>query len=206
MTTIFLQRHGIYSNPRNIMPLRMPDISLAIQGIKQIKELCPFYKELEISAIYASPINRILETVDILQYGIWEDEERNEKKVDVSLDLIEPYSPLQGLRIDEYYKLNNGTTMYVSEEHIAAGGETLDSVYTRMNKFISSKLKEHKNESFIICSHGDPMMIYSMKKRSIEIDPNVSLHKQANFIPMGGAMKLKFDDANELVDFEELNY
>jgi len=203
MTTIFLQRHVNYSNPRNIMPFRMPNIALSDEGKKQVESLAEFYKDKNISVIYSSPLKRAKESAEFLALNIWQD---SVKRIFFDTDLLETLTPIQGVLVDEYDLINENKSLYANKLHSDFGGESADEIFLRMNKCIKKILAEHKGENIIVSSHADPIMIYSMKVRGIDVDINIPLWKQAKFIPMGGTMKLTFDDEGKVVEFEEVNY
>ena len=66
MTTIYLLRHGEYSSSQGIIPYRLSGFHLSEIGIAQVKSRSDSLANEPIVAIFTSPMERTLETAQIL--------------------------------------------------------------------------------------------------------------------------------------------
>jgi len=194
-TTIYLARHCSYQNPQEIMTFRLPGYALNNQGRERAQEIAEFFKKnSQTTKIYSSPLLRTRQTAQIIAQSL------NLRLLINSL-LIEVESPFKGMREKDYYQNHLGD-IYCQKEHLLGGGEPIEQISQRMMKFVQKVLKENPNEEIITISHGDPIMIYflSLTGQSLE-----NIDQRKDYIPMGGIIKLIFDENNKLESFKRIN-
>lgn len=196
MTTLYLCRHGDYSNPDQIQPFRYPHIILSAKGEEQIEHNAQYFKDKHISVIYTSPVARTVETAHIFSQALAIPYVENNR-------LIEVESPYQGIASSEYDRRVND--LYTNEGHIKGGGETVEEVYRRMKNVIREIKAKHTNENVIVVSHGDPIMIFSLFERGATYF-HTSLFQFYKYIPKGGILKHEYDSKGQFASFEEVNY
>ncbi len=198
MTTIYFVRHGKYKNPNDVIPFRQPGYRLSEEGILQMKNAGEYFKDKEIKALFCSPIQRTMESAEIIgsEIGLQP----------VSIDLlIEVNSPLMGINKDKYNKLVKND-IYTYPEHVLSGGESIDDIYNRMKAFTNMILKDFKDSNVIAVSHGDPIMIFTRKQEGLKLRNNGSILKANNYIPMGGCIKMLYDENGSVIEAESLNF
>lgn len=153
MTTIYLIRHGAYENPYHIMHGRLAGFPLSQEGKKQAANIAKFLKTKPISAIYSSRLSRARETAEIIAdkfaLPVWTDER-----------LLDIRSPLQG-KPNAY--INSLDSYFYHPAFIAQGGETMETLFERMDHFIRQKIADHPNEHIVAVSHGDGIMTLATK-------------------------------------------
>lgn len=153
MTTIYLIRHGAYENPLHIFHERSPGFSLSPEGKKQVARIAGFLKTKPITAIYSSRLDRARQTAEIIagkfKLPVWTDER-----------LLDIRSPLRGKSIDY---LNALDSYFYHPVFIAAGGETMEGLFDRMDHFIRQKASDHPGEHIVVVSHGDGIMTVATK-------------------------------------------
>lgn len=186
MTKLILARHGIYTNPEDIVPFRSNDYTLSEEGIKQIERNANFLREFEISQIYSSPIERCRESAQIfskiLNVGIVYDN-----------DIQEIDSPLKNTPATEYKKLMNGESLYANKFHLSNGGESLEQVMERVERFLRIVLTQSDDQVVLAVSHGDPIMLLVLYAQKIKFDITKTLESQTDYIKKGGMIELDFD-------------
>ncbi len=153
MATIFLVRHTEYSNPAGIIPCRLP-LGLSTRGIQQAQRLREFFSIKNISRIYTSPVERCVQTANIIS--------NNKLEIIKDLRLAETFSVCQG----ESEKPNWKEQLY--DKVTELGGESPNDVKDRMIDFWENTNFE-SGDSYIICSHGDPLYFLYQYLRGIAI-------------------------------------
>lgn len=196
MTTVYILRHGVYENKKNVNPFRLPNFPLSAKGKKQINTIADYLKDKNISAIYSSPILRTKQSAKIIGRTLG-------KKTNYSSLIIEVNSPFKGMDFDKYYAVRDKAGIYKNPNYLNKGGETIKQVYDRINFFLEMILKKHKGKNVLIVSHGDPIifLLYGI----VEKDLNRYYKKTLTYIPKGGICRLKFE-GKDLVNFKQINY
>lgn len=168
---IYFARHGDYQNPDNVVPYQLPGFPLSALGIKQVEQIASKLASQSIRAIYTSPITRCLQTATLIsqQLHLYP----NQKP-----ELIETGTPLAGIK-----RSDMPSDIYSDPRHIEGGGESIATIFARMNNFIDTLNLTSKNSHYLIVSHGDPTMIFL---RGV-------LKKEIRYIPMGGLVMLDYN-------------
>lgn len=150
ITTIYLVRHGEVLNPKKIIYGRLPGFKLTEKGINQIKKTAEFLKEKEINSIYSSPIQRAIQSAEIIQTAI------KTPRVDILPELNEVDTYLEG-KVEEGLDILN--LDYYNPALLNGTNESMDQIAKRMIKGINNIMEMHEGESVVAVSHGDPIMI-----------------------------------------------
>ncbi len=139
MQSVYLVRHGEYSNPRNILAGRLP-VELSEIGITQAEKLREFFKDKNINVIYSSAVHRCKQTSEIIA----------DKKISIKYDtrLLETHSAYQG------YWVKDWSHFFDHQQEL--GGESIEDIQKRIVAFFEEVTKKEEG-NFIICSHGDPL-------------------------------------------------
>lgn len=199
MTKFILARHGKYFNPDSIIPFRSNEVTLSEEGVEQIEKNAERLLSSNISQIYSSPIKRCVDTSDIysriLKVGINYDD-----------DLLEIDSPYQNIPELEYKKLVLNNSLYADKFHLEHGGESIEIVEERLQRFLDKILAADKDKTILVVSHGDPLMLMLLKVQGIKFDINKKLEQQVNYIPKGGLIQLEFDELSNFVKYLNLNF
>lgn len=182
-TTIYLVRHGDVYNPDGVFYERIAGFRLSDLGHLQAKTLGDFLAQKNISVIYASPLERAQETASYIQahyphLSVITDErlievssvKRGQKQKDLTLERWNFYKPA-------YTKL---------------GGEKLSDIWKRMNRFFRDIVKKHKGESIVAVSHGDPIMISSVKHRGRKL--SIAAIRDAEYVETAKGFELVFEE------------
>jgi|SRR3989344_6637064 len=184
MTTIYFVRHGDYKNPDNIVPWRLPHFPLSDKGKKDINKDAEYFKNKNIEIIYSSPVLRAKQSAEILGKKL-------NKKIIISSLISEVYTPLQNKHIS-YEEFNKKKTYpFLDNFHIKNKGESINNIFLRVDKLIKRILKNYPNKNVICVSHGDPIMIYVLRKKGTIVDGSLETFEKNNYIQKAGIIKLE---------------
>ena len=167
MGQIIFLRHGqAKNNTDRILAGRTPGVPLTDTGIKQAKQTGKLLEDMNISAIYSSPIQRAKHTAEIVG-------EHN--SVDVTIDdrLIElDMGKFTGVPYDEIFTNHGNVFMkfYNGELEIAHNGvETFADVKKRVLGIVDHVIEKHPDENVVLVTHMDP--IKAMLSTIVDLSP-----------------------------------
>ena len=167
MGQIIFLRHGqAKNNTERILAGRTPGFPLTDVGIKQAEQTAKLLEDMNISAIYSSPIQRAKHTADIVG-------EHN--SIDVTIDdrLIElDMGKFTGVPYDEIFNSHGNVFMkfYNGELEIAHNGvETFADVKKRVLGIVDHVIEKHPDENVVLVTHMDP--IKAMLSTIVDLSP-----------------------------------
>ena len=151
---IFLRHGQAENNTKKILAGRSPGVNLTEVGIQQAEQAGKMLEPLNISAIYSSPIDRALQTAEIVG---------KQCDLEISIDdrLIEldmgkftkmPYDEIFAKHGNVFLKFYEG-----SEEVSENGVETFSQVQKRVFEMVDFVIDKHKNENVVLVTHMDPI-------------------------------------------------
>ena len=155
MGSIIFLRHGqAINNTERILAGRTPGVPLTEKGLDQAQKAAKFLEDMNISAIYSSPIERAKNTAEIVG---------NHNSVDVRIDdrLIElDMGKFTGMPYEQIFSSHGNVFMkfYKGELEIAHNGvETFADVKKRVLSIVDHVLESHPNENVVLVTHMDPI-------------------------------------------------
>ena len=155
MGSIIFLRHGqAKNNTERILAGRTPGVPLTDKGLDQAQKAAKFLEEMNISAIYSSPIERAKNTAEIVG---------QHNSVDVRIDdrLIElDMGKFTGMPYEQIFSSHGNVFMkfYKGELEIAHNGvETFADVKKRVLSIVDHVLDNHPNENVVLVTHMDPI-------------------------------------------------
>ncbi|MDH3278076.1 MAG: histidine phosphatase family protein [Nitrosopumilus sp.] len=167
MGSIIFLRHGqAKNNTERILAGRTPGIPLTEKGIDQAKKAAKFLEDMNISAIYSSPIQRAKNTAEIVG---------KHNSIDVKIDdrLIElDMGKFTGVPYDEIFSSHGNVFMkfYKGELEIAHNGvETFADVKKRVLGIVDHVIENHPDENVVLVTHMDP--IKAMLSTVVSLSP-----------------------------------
>jgi len=177
---IFLRHGQAKNNTERILAGRTPGVPLTEEGVDQSEKAAKFLEEMNITAIYSSPIERAKNTAEIVGKHI---------SIDVRIDdrLIElDMGKFTGKPYDEIFSSHGNVFMkfYRGELEIAHNGvETFEQVKKRIRDMVDHVIDNHPDENVVLVTHMDPIkaMLSTVVSFSPEnlyelIIPNASLN------------------------------
>lgn len=155
MGSIIFLRHGqAKNNTERILAGRTPGIPLTEKGLDQAQKAANFLEEMNISAIYSSPIERAKNTAEIVGT-------HNSVEVRIDERLTElDMGKFTGMPYDKIFSSHGNVFMkfYKGELEIAHNGvETFADVKKRILGMVDHILENHPNENVVLVTHMDPI-------------------------------------------------
>lgn len=163
---IYLLRHGETSyNADGNKYCGRTDIPLTEKGIKQAEAARKILENVKISKVYSSPLQRALQTAEIVS-----------KNRDVVIDdrLIEvDFGNWEGKTREEFIKENSSLWEKWNEDptHARAGGigETASEIIERADSFYSELKESSNNENILVVAHNGINRLYLAHKLGMNL-------------------------------------
>jgi len=165
-SVIFLRHGQAKNNIERILTGRTPNIPLTEKGIEQAEKTAKFVEQMNISAIYSSPIERAKHTAEIVA---------KHNSLDVITDdrLIElDMGKFTGVPYDEIFTSHGNVFMkfYNGELEIAHNGvETFSEVKKRVLSIVDHVVEKHPDQNVVLVTHMDP--IKAMLATVVDLSP-----------------------------------
>ncbi|MEC4847646.1 MAG: histidine phosphatase family protein [Nitrosarchaeum sp.] len=167
MGSVIFLRHGqAKNNIERILTGRTPNIPLTEKGIDQAEKTAKFLEQMNISAIYSSPIERAKHTAEIVA---------KHNSLDVVTDdrLIElDMGKFTGVPYDDIFTSHGNVFMkfYNGELEIAHNGvETFSEVKKRVLSIVDHVIEKHPDQNVVLVTHMDP--IKAMLATVVDLSP-----------------------------------
>jgi len=161
-------RHGqAKNNSERILAGRTKGVPLTELGLKQVQGITKFLKPLNISRIYSSPIERALNTAQIVG-----NELNLECKVDERLTELE-MGKFTGINYDKIFAEHGNVFLKFYQENstIAEHGvETFSNVKKRILDMVDFCTQNHNGENVLLVTHMDP--IKAMVSTVMDLKPD----------------------------------
>ena len=163
---IFLRHGQAKNNTERVLAGRTEGIPLTDTGIKQAEHAAKLLEDMNISAIYSSPIQRAKHTAEIAA---------KQNSLDVIIDdrLIElEMGKFTDMPYDEIFTSHGNVFMkfYDGDLEIAHNGvETFSEVKKRVLGIVEYVTEKHPDENIVLVTHMDP--IKAMLSTIIDLSP-----------------------------------
>lgn len=153
MSTVLLVRHGrTEANATGVLAGQSPGVFLDEHGREQVRELAVRLADLPLSAAISSPLDRTMETTDLLLAGRTDVERRTDERL-LECDYGDwTGKELKVLAKDPHWKVVQGHASAAS----FPGGETLLSVQHRAVSAVREwNTALGPDATYLVVSHGD---------------------------------------------------
>lgn len=186
MLELYIVRHGQTETNHQNRVNGITNLSLNENGRNQVKNLKNNFDTSEIDEIYSSPLKRALETAQILNSG--------SKTIQTDNRICEiNYGSWDGLTVEETKSLHPDgydENNLISEKYIqyTNNGESFESVFNRVDDFLSFILKK-KNEKIMIVCHA--FVARAILKVALDIPNIVNILESDN----AGVTKIVISDS-----------
>ena len=165
---IFLRHGQAENNTKKILAGRTPGINLTEEGKKQAEQAGKILESLDVSAIYSSPIDRAVQTTEIIKKYCNVEYKTDDRLIELDMGqfTMMPYQEIFNKHGNVFLKFYSGT-----EEVSENGVETFAKVKKRINDMVDFVITKHKNENVVLVTHMDP--IKAMIGRVLDLKPEV---------------------------------
>ena len=165
---IFLRHGQAENNTKKILAGRSPNVNLTQTGLEQAEQAGEMLKSLNISAIYTSPIDRALQTAQIVSKHCGLEVVTDDRLIELDMGkfTMMPYNEIFEKYGNVFLKFYQGSDE-VSENEV----ETFSQVQKRVTEMVDSILNKHKDENVVLVTHMDP--IKAMIGKVLDLKPEV---------------------------------
>ena len=165
---IFLRHGQAENNTKKILAGRSPNVNLNQTGLEQAEQAGEMLKSLNISAIYTSPIDRALQTAQIVSKHCGLEVVTDDRLIELDMGkfTMMPYNEIFEKHGNVFLKFYQGSDE-VSENEV----ETFSQVQKRVTEMVDSILNKHKDENVVLVTHMDP--IKAMIGKVLDLKPEV---------------------------------
>ncbi len=165
MTTFFFVRHGVTSHTGHRLSGRMPNVHLTDEGRSQADAVAEQLSRLKLDAVYASPIDRTMETARPIA-------ERQGLKVQARRGLIELEF---GRWSDKTFKTLRRTKLWPVIQQWPSGarfpeGESMTEVQQRGVREVEALRTKHPKGRVCCVSHADVIKLIVAHYLGVHID------------------------------------
>ena len=164
-----LLRHGqAENNTKKILAGRSPGVNLTEEGIQQAEQAGKILKALNISKIYSSPIDRAIQTSEIITKQCDLEVILDDRLIELDMGkfTMMPYDEIFAKHGNVFLKFYEG-----SEEVSENGVETFTDVQKRIFDMIDFVVNRHKTENVVLVTHMDP--IKAMIGKVLSLKPEI---------------------------------
>jgi len=165
---IFLRHGQAENNTKKILAGRSPGVNLTETGIQQAEQTATMLESLNISKIYSSPIDRALQTAEIVGKHCDLEITPDERLIELEMGKFTkmPYDQIFAKHGNVFLKFYEGSNE-VSEN----GVETFSQVQKRIFEMVDFVIDKHKNENVVLVTHMDP--IKAMIGKTLSLKPEI---------------------------------
>jgi len=165
---IFLRHGQAENNTKKILAGRSPGVNLTDLGIQQAEQSGKMLESLNISAIYSSPIDRALQTAEIVAKYCDLEILTDDRLIELDMGKFTkmPYDEIFAKHGNVFLKFYEGSNE-VSEN----GVETFTDVQKRIFDMIDFVVNRHKTENVVLVTHMDP--IKAMIGKVLSLKPEI---------------------------------
>ncbi len=167
MGLIIFLRHGqAKNNTERILAGRTPGVPLTSTGVKQAEEAAGLLADMNIAAIYSSPIDRARDTAKIVAQHNSLDMIIDERLTELDM------GKFTSLPYDEIFSKHGNVFLkfYSGELEIAHNGvETFSEVKRRVLSMVDHTIKHHPDKNVVLVTHMDP--IKAMLSTVVNLSP-----------------------------------
>jgi len=196
VTRLILIRHAqSEENLSGIVQGRGPGTPLTEKGRKQAEATAEKLKDVKIDVIYSSPKLRTMQTAEIINK--YHDLEIIQDKnfVDRDFGVLIGTPNKRGNLTEEQKEMHRKRKSV--EDYRIPGGESFDDVKKRVNESLQKILKEHKDQTIVIVSHGNPIRTMVCVLLDLTITDSYNMKSSLNC----GYTELKINEKPELVTY-----
>ena len=155
MRLIIFLRHGqAINNTKRILAGRSLGVPLTETGVLQAKRIAKFLKPFNISTIYSSPMERAVNTSQIVAKHHSLEVKTDDRLIELDM------GKFTGMAYDDIFAKHGNVFLkfYDGDLEIAHNGvETFVEVKKRILNIIDHILKEHVDENVLLVTHMDPI-------------------------------------------------
>lgn len=164
-TRLVLARHGVTAQTGPLLSGRAPGIDLSEEGRAQASALGERLAGLPVSAVYASPIDRTMQTAQAVatRHGL------EVRPLDGALEA--DYGEWTGQKLADLAKTDLWKVVQRNPSRASfPGGEALATMQARMVAALDAVVAAHPGELVVVVSHADPIKAAIAQYTGVHLD------------------------------------
>ena len=182
---LIMVRHGeIPSNIKKVYAGKSPE-PLTERGVRQAKEVSENLKKYEVDALYSSPMQRALQTAQIIGEGIGMDLRINDAFREIEMG---PWEGLSEIDVAQKYPQEWNTWNIRPAELRLPNRETLDELLKRVLTGIQRINRNEERRNIIIVTHVAVIRILLLWKAEKSLNFYKTIH-----VPNAGIFQIETD-------------
>lgn len=190
MTVLYLIRHAECEANINMVFSGHTDCDVTENGEIQLKQLAERFKNIELDAVYSSPLIRTLKTAKAVNLYHNLPIIKNKDIIEINGGGFEGklWGDIPGLYPAEYDLWKNNQSLFAIQD-----GESMQNVYDRMKKAVLDIVLDNKGKTIAVVSHGCAIrnfLCFVLNKQFAEID-------SVEWCENTGVSKICFNEDNE---------
>lgn len=189
-TTCYLTRHCDVENPDRVLYGHLPNFGLSAKGLDQGRALGRFLAAAPVSAIYTSPLQRALETTDLIRRELPSPVPVLERQALVEAEFGRY---LQGTRHKDVVWRKPRWWVHMVWPGLLRGDESMREMHDRVESTVHEGLRDHPGSTFLCISHGDPIQAFWA---TLDRRPPWALHRLQ--CAKGGTLRLRYQGSRLL--------
>ena len=155
MTTFLLLRHAhSVANNAGILAGQLEGIGLSKDGTAQVKKLTPSFENIKIDRIISSPMQRCLETVEVIARS-------KKKRIFIDKRLIEMnYGSWSGKKLSKLSRMKDWKVIQTKASAFRfPQGESFKELERRIESLLKDLSRKYPKEIILLITHGDVIKI-----------------------------------------------
>lgn len=150
--TVIGIRHGEVHNPEGIIYSGLPGYGLSDLGRDQARQVADAVKDMNVVALYASPLDRAIETAQAIA-----DITGAEVRPEIRLHEWRHWAQWAGMTWEELRtKGRDAWEMYRSDPGSVTSGESLEQLADRVESWLSDVVRDHEDGVVVGVAHLEP--------------------------------------------------
>jgi probable phosphoglycerate mutase len=199
-TRLVLVRHAVTAHTGPLLSGRMPGVDLSEKGIAQADATAQRLAKLPVAAVYASPIERTMQTARRIAalHGI--DVRPLEAVIEAD------YGDWTGGRIADLAKTEEWRVVQIAPSRARfPNGESIREMQARMVAALDDAVARHRHETVVVVSHADPIKAAIAHYAGMHLDLFQRVHVSPASVTVldfhdHGVMLVKCNDTGGLDD------
>ena len=197
-TRLILVRHGVTAHTGGKLSGRMRGIDLTDKGREQAKHAADRLRGLTITKVYASPIERTMQTAAPIAAS------HNLEVVELPGAIEAEYGEWTDCELKDLAKTDEWKVVQAAPSRARfPGGESLREMQARMVATLDDVVGQHANETVVVVSHADPIKSAIAHYTGVHLDLFQRIHVSPASVTVFefhafGVMMLKCNDTGSL--------
>jgi len=164
-TRIFFVRHGVTDLTGTVLYGRTKEIFLNEEGREQAELMAQYFEPIRIDAVYSSPLERALETAEIITKNRGLEITVEEKLADTDVGSWTNMKLKDCAELEEWKNVQSTPSQFKFPE-----GESFVDVFDRMSDVVRNVVADNKGKNIVITSHRDPIIILMASYLGVHMD------------------------------------